>query len=60
MSEMTKCDGKNCKMKGQCQRYTSVPYRHDQMYFTLSPLDDKGDCDEFLDNGKKLPVKRRL
>jgi hypothetical protein len=30
------------------------------MYFTLSPLDDKGDCDEFLDNGKKLPVKRRL
>lgn len=38
MPDITKCEGRQCELKGTCYRYTSEPSKYIQSYFTSPPL----------------------
>ena len=45
MSDITKCNGRNCPVKQKCKRYTAKE-SFLQSYFSESPIKD-GKCDMF-------------
>lgn len=47
MSNITKCKGGECPIKGKCYRYTSLPSNY-QSYFMEIPYDFKKKECEFL------------
>jgi len=64
MSDITKCDGKDCPVKEQCYRFSATPHEFMQSYFTDSPgeiVDGKFQCDEYWgDNGKDVWSKDKI
>ena len=56
MADITKCTGKNCKLKESCFRYTSKANEYRQSYFTEDPIKiDK--CDQYLEIINKVDKK---
>lgn len=50
MPDITMCKGSDCPQKLKCYRYTAVPSRYRQAYFSqIIPVD----CELFLDNKGK-------
>jgi hypothetical protein len=50
MADITMCDGTDCPIKDQCDRFTSKPNEHRQSYFVNVPgkhYDGKFSCEMF-------------
>jgi hypothetical protein len=64
MTDITKCDGKECTMKETCWRYKAPEGRY-QSYFTESPHDNKVDeanntiCEHYWKQDKLSGEKNR-
>ena len=50
MPDVTKCKGEGCKLVEFCWRFTCIPSQHYQSYFTESPVNKDGTCDEYWEN----------
>ena len=53
MSDITMCKGQDCLLRESCYRYTAPANPYRQSYFLTGPLDEIGDCKEWVDNGKE-------
>jgi len=48
MSDITMCEGKDCPLKGSCQRYNDNPNKIKQSYFIKPPYSFlKKNCDMY-------------
>ena len=47
MSDITKCQNSDCKLKEKCLRWIASPNQYYQSYTMFEPLNDK--CDMFLE-----------
>ena len=56
MSDITKCDSKDCPIRETCYRYTAEANEYWQSYFTTPPLKD-GKCEEYWDRSDTGPLK---
>ena len=54
MTDITMCKGQDCLLRESCYRYTAPANPYRQSYFLTEPLDEIGDCKEWVDNGKEL------
>ena len=52
MSDITKCNGRNCPVKQKCKRYTAKE-SFLQSYFSESPIKD-GKCDMYWEENNQL------
>lgn len=54
MADITMCEGKNCKQRSECYRYTAIPSKL-QSYSEFDKIKDNDYCSMFWenDNGKK-------
>jgi len=65
MTDITMCKGQDCLLRESCYRYTAPANPYRQSYFLTEPLDEIGDCKEWVDNNKLtgavgVRVERRL
>jgi len=57
MPDISMCDGKNCKKKEECYRFTAVPSSW-QSYFSPTPDSNDG-CKYFMQDQSKISRKRK-
>jgi len=50
MSDITKCPGKDCTLKEDCYRFTAPVNEYRQSYFTETPKQKNGVCEEYWNN----------
>ena len=50
VSDITMCKGQDCPLRESCYRYTAPANPFRQSYFLTEPVDELGDCDEWVDN----------
>jgi len=53
MTDITMCKGQDCLLRESCYRHTAPANPYRQSYFLTEPLDEIGDCKEWVDNGKE-------
>lgn len=61
MADITMCGGEGCQKKDECYRFTATPSDYWQAFFTVSPVDDNGNCDQFWrdDYGRQTRVAKQ-
>ena len=47
MSDLTKCNGKNCDKIEFCYRFTAMTSKYMQSWFVDAPIKKDGTCDEY-------------
>lgn len=54
MADISMCEGRNCKQRNECYRYTAVPDKL-QSYVEFDKIKEKDSCNGFLEDeyGKK-------
>lgn len=57
MTDITKCSGLDCQMKGNCYRFTAKPSDY-QSWFMQHPLKIDNTCDEFYPVNSKSMLNR--
>lgn len=49
MADITMCQTKDCPIKQSCYRFTAIPNREYQSYFTETPYDEDDErCDHYI------------
>lgn len=53
MSNISKCENKECPSKEKCYRFTATPNKHRQSYGRFMYEEGKDKCEYFWDNKKQ-------
>jgi hypothetical protein len=61
MPDITMCKGDRCPLRDKCFRFTAIPGKHMQAYFTEIPFDAMTlSCRHFMDNSGRLKNQKEI